>query len=503
MLDSRHTGLAQRRTDSPHAVRSAESLDALVDRFWAHHARYRTPHRPSVRLLGEAALSADADTAARATRLLFARVIEPLCDGFTVLGADTYRHAFAEIVTVARRAQACREFARALRSAGLGSRDALLRPLAPRRLTPADRGAIECVIVLSRLTLGADVAIAMPVLRRLRSLLPDADVCFAGPAVSRAVANGVPGVEHLPVEYGRGATLAQRLNAWPALCAAIHARTHGLAAGRTLLVDTDSRLTQLGLLRPVADECCIHFPSRSYEADSTERLGMLVRRWLDETFGGAPQPLAAFALDARDRAWARRLRGGGAAGRVSAARPAVAVSFGIGADPRKRVGHEFECGIVEMLLRRGCDVWLARGVTAEEAAECRRLCRRLEARGAAVEHRPRDGDFTRRSLGQAVVTFEGPVERFVAAIAEADAYVGYDSAGQHIAAAVGTPVLTVFVEAAGARHAMRWAPYGSGSIEILRTPPGAQADALMRRAEDAIDRLLAGHGPVWRESSGS
>ena len=53
-----------------------------------------------------------------------------------------------------------------------------------------------------------------------------------------------------------------------------------------------------------------------------------------------------------------------------------------------------------------------------------------------------------------------------ALIEAADVYVGYDSAGQHVAAAVGTPGVTAFVVEAGERHLRRWSAAGRGPTVV-------------------------------------
>src|SRR5690606_15314191 len=88
-----------------------------------------------------------------------------------------------------------------------------------------------------------------------------------------------------------------------------------------------------------------------------------------------------------------------------------------------------------------------------------------------------------------VLTWEASVDAFVAAIAHADVFIGYDSAGQHIAAALGVPAISLFVEASGRRHAMRWTPCGRGPLEVVRSPWPPDRKALLERAQDAFASL--------------
>ena len=462
----------------------APDLEEAVDAFWAHHRRYRTPPRRSVARLAQLALSDDRELAATGTRVLFERVIEPLCDGFTLLGANTYRRTFAQVICVARRLRRCEPLHRALSLDGVRSERQLLRRPEPAPLSRLKRSRVRHVLVLSRLTLGADVAIALPVLQRMHALFPAARIAFVGTDSAGVVAHSVSNVEHVRVPYGRTAFLAERLNVWSELRRAVRDVCEHLEPADYVVVDPDSRLTQLGLLLPADAERYFHFPSRSYAADGSDALSILVGRWLDETFGACrAEPGLRISREAAE--WSRVLRA-----RCADSCPLVSVSFGVGGNQRKRGGQDFETDLLEWLVRKGFRVLLARGAGNLEVEESFRLGRRLAGRGVSVRHLPAG-----RSLdgldGEApqVVTWEADIERFFAAIACADAYVGYDSAGQHIAAALGVPTLSLFIESAGRRHALRWSPRGLGPVQVVRSPSPPDHAALLERAKDAFDTL--------------
>ena len=50
-----------------------------------------------------------------------------------------------------------------------------------------------------------------------------------------------------------------------------------------------------------------------------------------------------------------------------------------------------------------------------------------------------------------VITWEGSLSGLAGLIGVADLYVGYDSAGGHLAAALGVPAISLFAGAASAR----------------------------------------------------
>jgi ADP-heptose:LPS heptosyltransferase len=89
-----------------------------------------------------------------------------------------------------------------------------------------------------------------------------------------------------------------------------------------------------------------------------------------------------------------------------------------------------------------------------------------------------------------IVAWRGGVGGFGALIGVSRSYVGYDSAFQHIAAALRVPLVDVFVGAPNARFARRWRPCSRVAARVIDvghdvvTSPTA-ARALLRRAMDA------------------
>lgn len=468
------------------------TLDDVVEAFWLHHRCFGEPSRSDVARLAKAALSEDASDANKATSLLFRRVIEPLCDSFSEADAKTYRRAFAQILMIARAGKRCEALNRELAADGILSEGELLErvPENPAwALDAAERSRIRSVFVLSRLTLGADVAITSIILHRAREAFPHARIHLVGTTASKVVAESVAEVSLVEVPYRRSDALAERLNAWPHLRRQLLGACARVRPENVVVLDPDSRLTQLGLLPPLPTAKICHFPSRSYAADDPGPLSKLVGRWLDETFGIGPSLTPRLRLGPRDTKWSQSLRAG-----IGGDAPLVCVSFGVGGNERKRAGMSFETDLVEWIVRQGCKVLLSRGVGDDEVEQSLCVTRLLHARGMPALHLPEG-----RALpapgecdSHHVVTFQADVGAFLAAIACADIYVGYDSAGQHIAAALGVPTLSLFIESAGRRHAERWTPRGPAQVSVVRAPPPVATPALFDAARQGF-RLLRSH----------
>ena len=71
------------------------------------------------------------------------------------------------------------------------------------RVLDRDPAAIQNVFVLSRVTLGADVAVTSVVLDAAKQRFPNAAIWFAGPQKSWELFAADPRLRHLPIAYGR------------------------------------------------------------------------------------------------------------------------------------------------------------------------------------------------------------------------------------------------------------------------------------------------------------
>ena len=80
-----------------------------------------------------------------------------------------------------------------------------------------------------------------------------------------------------------------------------------------------------------------------------------------------------------------------------------------------------------------------------------------------------------RTCGR-VESWSGAYAPFASAISKAKHYVGYDSAGQHVAAACGTPLVSIFTGYTSRRMFQRWRPYGPGRIDVVKVEPDSRAE---------------------------
>jgi hypothetical protein len=354
---------------------------------------------------------------------LFRVVVERLADLFEPRLCRVYAELFSEVIakrTGLHAEHLCARYER-IRKPRVFDRDPL---------------SIENVFVLSRVTLGADVAITSVILDAAKQRFPNAAIWFAGPKKSWELFAADPRLKHLPIAYGRGGTIDERLSVWPQL-------REATCLLNSIVIDPDSRLTQLGLLPICREEDYYFFESRSYEAESGDPLTVLATRWVENTFGVSHvHPYISTQF--------------------SGVEFATTVSIGVGENPAKRVPDPFE---EELLRRLPRPILIDKGAGGEEAERVER----------AVSNAGSNG----------ITMWDGSFAGFAAHIQRSKLYVGYDSAGGHVAATCGVPMIGVFAGEVCERMFQRWRPSGRGRIDVLR-PENRSVDQLLATFESLL-----------------
>ena len=363
--------------------------------------------------------------------------IEALADSFTEEGVFEYVRLFSRVIAGLIPSFSAEEL-----------EQRYYRIRRPRRFE-GDASKVSTVFVLSRVTLGADIAVTSLALRAVLARFPASRVVLVGGRKSRELFEGEPRLEWLPLEYARRAPLEQRLAASLRL-------KEQLDAPGSLVIDPDSRLTQLGLLPVCQEEHYYFFESRSWGGAGAESISSLAADWLRQTFGvGDLQPWIA------------------PRGRISQPWAGISVSFGVGENLAKRVPDPFEEQLLRGLGESGLPLLIDTGPGGEEAERVRQALRRAKLSPAQAR------------------TFEGSFAQFALWVAASRLYVGYDSAGQHAAAALGVPTVTIFAGFPSERFLARWQPSGPGPKVTIRVDPPADPLVTAARTLEAAYRLLS------------
>lgn len=460
----------------------------------AHHEPGQPHLRAAVQLLCEIAAHPEPEIARAGTTGLFPELIERLNDSFAPSACALYDQVFAQVIDFHRRLPAGRAFDAGLKRFGLFNEADLLARKAQIRNSPnlksqisnpASFNSVKKVLLPSRVTIGADVAITSVFINKLRPLLPKAEFVLLGSGKLRELFGGDRRIRVREIKYERGGTVLARLTSWLAVVAAVDEERRGLSVEELWLLDPDSRLTQLGLLPLLTDERnYLFFESRSYRHQPITQIGQLAALWLGELTGAHIPSFPFVALPIQLQQLGQIIA---AKLRQSPSKGLITISFGVGGNERKRVSAEFEEQLVQHLLA-DAKLILDKGASEAERAAINGIVARLRAQGRIiieVNEQNAAGISERKTINADVLTWDGGIGAFAALIAASDEYIGYDSAGQHIAAALGVPTLTVFVNSNSATFAERWRPYGVGVSKVL------QCEAAELASHNAASEILS------------
>lgn len=476
--------------------------EQLVAQFFSEYSQSRTHDRDLIARLTALALSEDHAVAEPATRAIFASLVERLADSFEPEAGTLYNRVFAQIIQICRSDSRAVALDRELTAFGLASEeDVVARAETLRRVKRLallrDLGrSIRRAIVLSRVTLGADVAITSVIIERMKHEFPTSEIVLLGGRKTTELFGGDARLQFKELAYRRAGMLIERLLTWIDLLTSVRELTHGLTGDEYLVVDPDSRLTQLGLLPATSDSGIakstnyLFFPSREYGSNTSQSLADLTAAWLDEVFGDFARARPCVSLNQEDveraRRLASRLRG-------SSSRRIIAVNFGVGENALKRVGDEFEISLINCLAREDVAIILDKGAGIEEAGLVDKLVReatriepgRRRLHSVEVNEINLLDHFNGADID--ILVWNGRIGMLAALISESDLYIGYDSAGQHIAAALGIPCIDVFAGSSSPRMLDRWKPTGPAEIQVV------PVDTLSgsANARDVLQRVLA------------
>jgi ADP-heptose:LPS heptosyltransferase len=306
----------------------------------------------------------------------------------------------------------------------------LVRGSAPRAVP----NRVDAVYVLSRVTLGADIKISSLVLDAMKHRFPEARIVFVAGPKSIELYEADPRLEFLEAAYPRSGPVSLRI-------AFGHELRERLSAPHSIVIDPDSRMTQLGLIPPCDSDRYFHFPSR-VEGPPSNNLTDLTAEWLVGSFGVSGHAYIAPKTEL-----------------IHCERPAVAVSLGVGENEAKRIPGDFEARLIRLLGERYRTIHIDRGAGGEEASL---VTAAVEASGV--------GDHAR--------FWEGSFAGFASIVAQSDFYAGYDSAGQHAAAAAGIPLLSVFAGAPSDVFRARWEPTGPARRTVVN-PAGMEPEQIL------------------------
>ncbi len=440
----------------------------------------------------DSAVSLDTQEAQFGTHILFSDVVEPLSDTFLAEDRKALEKVLAHLISRLRILPQAKEFHQRLDQFGLYNETDLLNRIensyGDKKFNSQSLGPVKKVFIPSRVTLGADVLLNLLVIEKMKKRFPEAEIVFLGSEKNGAILKGnQPMVRVHPLQYDRRGILVNRFLNWLPVIQALEEEIGEPGQEEDyIIINTDSRLLQSGLLPivPTGEEIKRYFswkPSVNGETWKGTSQAEDLRQWLENTFGTEPpgEPIyPKLHFPDEDNAFANKVY------EIinPAARPfVVSMSFGVGGNLEKRVrnGSEvvspFELGLILKLLADGVTIILDKGFGSEEFEQAAAIIRAVRDKGIEALEVTGDNPGLLESIKPGdvrLIAFQGTINKFAALINLSDCYIGYDSLGQHLAAALGRDVITIFAGYHSQLFPGRWRPMGKGIIRLLKAQCG-------------------------------
>ncbi len=428
-----------------------------------------------------------------AAQALFRIIIESLCDDFEDLQTETYNRVMAQLISFCRKLPSGRDLNQYLNDFNIFNRDDLLRRIESIRMDGkhvSRQQDLKKILLLSRVTIGADVAITSIIIQRFADLFPDAEMVLIGGSKLDEIYGGNPCIRLQTVDYSRQGGLIERLSSWQLVLNIIQQELADCPLENTLLIDPDSRLSQLGVLPLIAEDQYFFFDSRSdISFASNMSMAQLTNTWINRVTGEEdfryPRVWPRSSNLTKAAEFYGELKRGGA-------RRVIVINFGVGGNRRKKVGWRLEKELVISLLQEPDTVIvLDKGFGDEELQNTNMLLEAVKENGfAALE--AVFGVTLGRSIHSGVIGMQTRIGEIAAIISKCDEYIGYDSACQHIAAALETPCLTIFAGSNNMRFIRRWSAFSPDNCQIVHVD--TLTDPTSIDVQDIITRIMNERG---------
>ncbi|MBU0485970.1 MAG: hypothetical protein KKB30_15815 [Proteobacteria bacterium] len=444
----------------------------LASSFMAQFFADSEPELEYINILCRMAGSDNPRISTAAVSTIYKKVIEVLCDDFTPSGAELCATILIKLICFVRKNKSGKPIATLLARLGYHDQEDLLKrylQLCDKPpLDPAGPRKVKKIFILSRVTVGADVAITGIILQRLAACFPKALFVMIGPHHLPEIFSGMAEIKFINLECLRQGHLVDRLQYWPHLYDLIAEESKELAADEVLLFDPDSRLSQLGLLPLLRVDQTFLFNSRSMRPENNRSsLTALTNIWLNRILAENKfvLPKVSYAKHHREMAWTfcQKLRQNGC-------NRLITINLGVGDNLHKRIPDPFEQKILTALLaEKNTIILLDMGVSSEEKTRVENLINLLKNLSIDTDF-VNEKNFASQNIDFAhgIIALQDSIGGFGAMINSSDCFFGYDSCCQHLANANQIPSVIMFTGHPNLRFIERWSPENiSGSTRII------------------------------------
>ncbi|TAN59446.1 methyltransferase domain-containing protein, partial [bacterium] len=458
------------------------------------------------------AVMPDASLARTAFGPLFKDIIEYLADFLTIESRDVLVRVFYQIAEIIRRLPGLDKFDRALKSFGVNDeKDNFIYHSQVRKnaLFTKDRADVKRVVVLPRLTYGAEVAITSVLIKRALELYPQATLyLIIGDKKMRQIFGGNKRIKFRLLKRPRQGGLVENSLSWLNLVKMIKKINPDLIFG------PDSRVDSSGFRPLISPERYFYWENTLPRADlgAAKPMAILLNDRLDSMFGKRAEGPAypTIYLQKKLLRSAQTVKEAFGLGRHYV----LAVKYDVGNEYSKSLGQDFQKAHLRALLEEGNVVMLDRGFGEKEEILSQELIDMAEGMGVRViPITDKAGSGKGYQINElsaqekieagepALIVFYGSIGGWVSMTTIANEAFSYDSMNQHFSAAdkgaqAGIPVVIAFTGYHSEIFPKLWAPTGRNRIVVIPTGIGKCADW-----QEVLERALQAHREIKAESS--
>ncbi len=430
----------------------------------------------------------------------FSVIIEELCDDYEDFQFEAYNKVMSRVISYCRNVPGGKKLDRYLNKFNLFSTEDIFsradRIHVQNYRFDAEKKVVKRIFLLSRVTIGADVAIVSVMIQRLSKMFPDAEIVMLGSGKLKEIFGGNPRLRIRETAYIRNDSLLERLESWCKVVDTLEEETAATGANTALLIDPDSRITQLGILPIIEEKNYLYFNSHNNSLSVENAcIAELTNVWIDKVFGQSNFCYPRLWLEPKLLNQARKMT---KSLLQSGCQRITAVNFGVGGNPRKRLGLGFEKKLIcELLKRPKSVVILDKGFGAEELTSSQQIIEETKSKGYAVRQTELKQNEV-ENFAHGLLAVECTIGEMSALIGSSDEFIGYDSACQHIAAALAVPAVTVFTGSNNPRFIRRWSACGNTSCKVVHVDTLGHPEDI--DLDEIISRIMEERLPKTRRA---
>jgi len=457
----------------------------IANEIMTDHGRGMSINKQRIKELVDIAIHEDESLAKSGIEATFRSIVEPLNDSFDANDRDVYYDVFSYVIHLIRELPEADHIDRTLKTFGLFTQQDLLDRvkslIAHNKTNSPQKQNIKKVFVLSRVTIGADVAITSIIIEKSKKIFPNANIFFLANKKNYELFGNDENIKILPLDYKRRGGLITRLESWLETLKHIEDETKDMESSEYVIIDSNSRITQLGLLPLVADDIGYYLFEPLAHADEEKRkLGEDVNEWLTKVFADVNVDVddityPTLNIPAEYNKAAKEFYH-----KLADNNKFIAtVNFGVGGNDDKRISDEFEFEVVLHLIENGATVIFDEGFGEDEIERADSIINQLKECGKTIIKVNDNLSFATTSNPD-LIAFKGGIGQFAALISQSQIYLGYDSMGQHVAAALEIPELVIFNGYPTEKFSRKWHPYGKGKMDIIHAEGISEKEVLER-----------------------